>query len=245
LLISDNTNFETTYAIALDFQLDQAQCVKYKEIKQLTITNIESYYNYRTIDEDFKLVTSVLSLQSSFMQMKVVAQPGFLSQYSVRVEEEKQTIDESIPLSNIHFKKLRISSALFKIKNTINANDNLNSSLLDYFSMNPGEIVPDYQIIDLPLNCRSVNRKKNTHNNKKKPCSSCVSECSLSLQSLKHSRYAPTFEMIKDELETHGHSRTRIIKTADGKAKQQQKEAAIRELVEHYKFALRLIEPDI
>lgn len=40
------------------------------EIHQVTIKNIESFYNYRTIDDDFKLVTSILSNNNELLELE-------------------------------------------------------------------------------------------------------------------------------------------------------------------------------
>ena len=62
-----------TYAVAFDqenIHLYDGVVNKSKN-KTLTIQNIESYYNYRTIENDFKLVSSVLSNENNFIELRI------------------------------------------------------------------------------------------------------------------------------------------------------------------------------
>ena len=53
------TSKQITFAFSLNPDIDAKYKEKYQIHKTLTIQNLESFYNYRTIDQDFKLVTSV------------------------------------------------------------------------------------------------------------------------------------------------------------------------------------------
>ena len=39
--------------------------------EKLTIMNIESFYNYRTVEDNFKCVTSILSNRDTFMPINI------------------------------------------------------------------------------------------------------------------------------------------------------------------------------
>lgn len=60
----------TTIAFKLDDNYTQNLNITEEPIKQIKFANIESYFNYRTIDEDFKLVSSILSDKESFIQLE-------------------------------------------------------------------------------------------------------------------------------------------------------------------------------
>lgn len=64
-----------TYALALNEQIiDEIQNESLNKNKQfLTIAQVESFYNYRTVGENFNLVTSVLSLRNDFLPLRLIS----------------------------------------------------------------------------------------------------------------------------------------------------------------------------
>lgn len=61
----------TTVAYTLDAHTILELLNRYPLNKSITIQNIESYFNYRTIGPDFKLVTSILSKYERFLDVQL------------------------------------------------------------------------------------------------------------------------------------------------------------------------------
>ena len=58
-----------TYALALDRESDERLAIEYPENLTLKVLHLESYYNYRTVGENFDLMTSILS-NNDFCKMQ-------------------------------------------------------------------------------------------------------------------------------------------------------------------------------
>ena len=63
----------TTIAVTLQDNFQQLVQGQYQENQKLTVKNLESYYNYRTVGTDFQWVTSVLSDRENFMPMPITS----------------------------------------------------------------------------------------------------------------------------------------------------------------------------
>ena len=62
----ENEQHVTTYAFSLELNDENIYRQQFLENRLLKIENIESFYNYSNPDNDFKLITSVLSDNISF-----------------------------------------------------------------------------------------------------------------------------------------------------------------------------------
>ncbi len=59
-----NDKFIQTICLAIDKTLDNDYKNWHQHNLTLEITHLESYYNYRTVEDDFKLVSSGLSIEN-------------------------------------------------------------------------------------------------------------------------------------------------------------------------------------
>ena len=126
-MIKGESKIVATFAIYNDsLELEES------ENKTLTIQNVESFYNYRTVNEDFKLASSVLSNEIDFIELKV-KKTGIIPRrvYVEVIPEITPSIQEDF--SNLISKKQRILSALIKIRN--NTNEDTNNDFYQYFSL--------------------------------------------------------------------------------------------------------------
>ena len=107
----------------------------------MTIQNIESYYNYRTIENDYKLVSSILSNENNFIEIWIKNNSSVQNRiYEIAPEIiliQNDFISNS-NFSNLHLKKYRIKSALAKIKNKTaesSPSTSTNNNFFNYFSL--------------------------------------------------------------------------------------------------------------
>lgn len=105
-----------TFAIAFDHARDSLPPLEINQIQPdrvLSIKNIASFYNYRTVGDDFRLVTSVLSNQELLMDIKQNGDRGYQVVDEVVIKEEEIS---SSSLSKMCLKQARINIAMQKIK---------------------------------------------------------------------------------------------------------------------------------
>ncbi|RNA26241.1 hypothetical protein BpHYR1_013587 [Brachionus plicatilis] len=172
-----------TIAYELDQQRDFYYSHNFPSNTSLTIQNIESYYNYRTIDLDFNLVTSILSNENQFLELKLRSNNReniTHDDYTV-IEEEK--IKDSVPnICHLRQKQLRVNCALNKIKeNLISNNIETNTEFFNYFTFDSNQINNNDQSDQVnlkPIFCSDKNTRT------KKPCNQCTESCSLPIEVL-------------------------------------------------------------
>ena len=75
LYLSKDLNIIQTFALALNEQIvDEIQTENLNKNKQyLTIAQVESFYNYRTVGVNFDLVTSDLSSRNDFLPLRLIS----------------------------------------------------------------------------------------------------------------------------------------------------------------------------
>ena len=245
-----------TYAFAYDQEniLLYDGIVGHNNNRILTIQNIESFYNYRTIDDDFKLASSVLSNENNFNELKIKG-TGTVPNRIYAVTPQNNTAeqanlapyDSNSNYLNLHLKMNRIKSALAKKKDKTPENDPSNSTtnndFLNYFCLSSASndnkinnnIVSPQRIC--PNFCRPPQFTP-----KKPACSKCEEIRSFTMESLLHPTKSLSQSDILDELQNHFHPRSRLI-TIDNITHQRSTQEAARELADHYIFAHNKIEP--
>jgi hypothetical protein len=115
------------HALAFDFETDTRLKVKFPEKKTLTINNIESFYNYKTIGDQFQLATSVLS-ELDLVKIIPKSKSDKRSNELVIVKEIPLS-DSSVHLNTILAKKQRINAALLQIKRNSEEGNLFNDNL--------------------------------------------------------------------------------------------------------------------
>jgi hypothetical protein len=247
---------EITYAFELDSDTATFHKAHFPVNTTLTIRNIESFYNYRTLNNDFCLVSSILSNSDQCITL-INPKDGAKSNIDYEVIHENAFEDIPVSLKNIHLKKHRINSAMCKIKiasmnpvsiqnnavpaqnntvpvqnNTTPIQNNADHELLNYFAFDP----------DLDTNQLNVSRVKPRYCKslpgtiKKPACLNCNEPCSYSMENILHPTQSICQNDIIEELEIHSHPKSRKI-TTDGVVHQRLTHEAARELADHYIFA--------
>ena len=212
---------------------------QFQNNKTLTIQNIESFYNYRTIDDDFKLVTSVLSSENSFITLTIKNQNTNYQNFQVIPEEVYE--QEPVNLSHLHGKKNRICSALTKIKNAKNMQTE--TPFYNFFSLNSSfqnETINNEKV--LPFNCRDL--PHSLSKSKKIACKNCKQLCSYKIEMILHPTKSISHDDILEELEIHGHPKSRKILDENGNKRNRNKIEAARELADHFIFTHNQQEPE-
>jgi hypothetical protein len=207
----------------------------------LTIQNIESFYNYATIDNDYKLVTSVLSTENSFITLKIKSQKDLHQNFQVLAEEEY--FDEPVSLHHLHNKKNRIRSALTKIKQLKSLTQESVSPFYDYFSLT--EQVQQFAVQEndksLPVFCRPPPGPRSK--SKKSSCDKCTQLCSYTIEMILHPTKSISHDDILEELEIHGHPTSRKYNDENGIKRNRSKLEAGRELADHLIYSHNQKEP--
>jgi hypothetical protein len=238
-------DLETTYAFELDFNTDSAQELNNPENFLLTIRNIESFFNYRTIESFdsetgisvFKLFTSVLSNKTGLLEIEKSVSAKTQNTYTVLNE----TIFEDAPLSlnHLHAKKYRIESALKKIEHQ--ANPPASHSLFVSPSA-PSESDSGRQSNEQPTNqfCKTA-----TLSSKKPACIECKQLCLYRIEAILDPINCLTISETKNELKLHKHpaSRKLILLEQPERKRERTADEARRELADHYIHAHNFKEP--
>ncbi len=220
---------EQTVVFVLDIQTDIQMLEQFPSTPTLSITNLESFYNYRTVGPDLKLVTSALSCNNSFIEL-VINSAGSTSNPDYKVINEKFARPLDTEFETIHLKKQRLNSALNRIK-AQNENTNADNLLYhdSFISQEKNMRVVDNPRANIghlrvPATCREYPGKPS-----KPPCENCTSICSFTIESLLHPYHPASADDILAELSNHGHPLSR--KTDNTNRTKQQ---AARELADHY-----------
>lgn len=218
----------------MDFETDTYLKNNFNANKILTIQNVESFYNYQTIDSDFKLVTSVLSGDNHYLELRIRGNnEKTISNEKYVVIEEELLVEEDINLDYLKIKKSRINSALLKIRENLNSNEiDTNNNFFDYFSLKA--INQSTNNEEKPKFC-TENRTKT-----KRPCSECNEICSFPLEMILHPKNPIRQADILEELRIHKHPSSRIMENGTARITSQ----AANELAEHYVYAHKMKMPN-
>lgn len=102
----------------LDSELETYFAKNHPDCWVLNIQNIASFYNYRTVGDDFRLVTSVLSDQDALLDIRQVKSNGLQHIHGYQVVDEVVLKEEDMTskLRTLTVKKARINSAMLKIR---------------------------------------------------------------------------------------------------------------------------------
>jgi hypothetical protein len=141
--------------------------------KTLTINNIESFYNYRTVGEEYNMTTSVLSncvFYKLIQKNKIDQKPN-----DCVIIDETPLIDSSVHYGTILAKKQRINAALLQIKMGHTDFENFEhfNELFNYFALSLEPEENDVVAREKPLFCRGQLERTLT----KSPCMECDTIC--------------------------------------------------------------------
>ena len=197
----------------------------------LTIRHVESFYNYRTVGDDFNLVTSLLSSETNLMELEGSADSCNVVHV---VQDEDQLSDEGISFMHLHLKRHRMMSAMTKIKHATRQIEAAqgNSEVFNYFSLNINPFNgPSNRTA--PKSCRSITTKKKT------VCSACNELCAYSMESVLDPCYGIAQHDIQEELSIHGHAKSKKMQNGNWRTN----EEALIELAHHYVYSHNLTWP--
>ncbi|CAF0844074.1 unnamed protein product [Brachionus calyciflorus] len=227
-----------TIAKVLDYETESFFQANFPLNQTLTIQNIESFYNYRTIDKDFKLVTSVLSENNHFFELKLRQPPGSVDHQDFMVVQEEKVKDDIVTTFNMRLKQYRINCALKKIKENMSThNFSTDIPFLNYFALEE-ESQLDLSEHPRPEFCRE---KKTA---KKMPCKECHETCSLSMEMILDPNRKLSQADILEELLSHNHPSSRKIKENGNFQRARTLDEACEELASHYIYAHKRKRPN-
>lgn len=203
----------------------------------MQITYVDSFYNYRTEGETFKLVTSGLSSESApITELKNTINKNVkIDQKQYLVIEEQVFPEKEVNFTNLYLKKCRIQAFIKKANLSQNTNDNF----LGYFCLSQFSQGQDKEE-NTPIYCRQTDIS-----NKKQKCLMCKSLCAFPIERILHPQYSISVDDINEELKSHYHPQSRDIYDTQLKKKRKRlRDEAARELADHYIFAHHHMEPN-
>lgn len=217
--------------MALDVEQDTRLQNLHQLNQILSVTHLESSYNYRNIGTEFKLATSILSNNDKWKNLEIISQAEKPNRYSV--VEEKICSDPVVHFVNIHAKKQRVYAALLQIKTQLP----IETAQEEFFNFFTHSIANEQVNIEKikPSYCRGINEAKM----RKPACADCNQVCLYPIESVLSTRFGLTQNELLEELKRHHHPSSRKIGTHFRTTKE-----AARELANHYIFAHNLTEPE-
>ncbi len=202
----------------------------------MTIQNLESFYNYRTVGVDFSLSSSILSNLNTTIKLTVLTYDENI-EFRV-INEAVDPVIETTNLLNLHLKKHRITSGFRQIKNNYASNTEWPSeNFMNYFVPVQKQL-PVQTVVPYPNYCRPLPGTE-----KRPACSNCSQLCAFSMEAILHPIRSIGQVDLNMELQAHGHPTSRHIKTTDGRKRARLTHEAARELADHYKYFHRMEEP--
>ena len=222
-----------TIAIALDIETDKRILEQNPNNDFLTISNLESFYNYRTTGENFELVTSVLS-NNDYCKKLDALNENKKNQYVVVNEEP--LVEPNFHYVTLHSKKQRISAALLKIKENVGELSPSVAEIFKYFTVRVEQNEADANK-PKPQYCRA-----NIEATASKPaCANCNAICLYTLEDILSPTHGIGQRDLLAELTAHKHPKTRKMPNSKLRITSE----AARELADHYIFAHSMHEPEI
>lgn len=248
----------TTYAFALDYV---AENNLNSQATEWAIQNIEGFYNYRTIGDCFKLMTSVLSNQSELREL------GKSIKHEEKIEKKRKKLRKDYQVSNeansnagesmessityLKQKHTKIKTILNGIKQEIEAKNEMeyvDKTVCDNLSTltnKPEEVPVRKSCVDSSVDDKSGKLAKYCRYKRretKDPCSNCNSLCSYTIPMLLERRNLYQEDIFK-ELKAHNHPTCRIIELENGGKRQRITAEAIEELIDHYVHSHHFVRP--
>jgi hypothetical protein len=170
----------------------------------LEINHVESYYNFRTVGNDLKLVTSGLSINTNLTDIVAFEKTKQTHKYVIRSEAVIEPIITNF--ENLYCKKSRIQAIIGE-----GSFQNLNNQQLNNMQIYFGRDMS-------PLTTSRSNPQKNpkycratfqSHSNP--ACSTCFKNCRYSIEMILDPIKGLSKEDILLELKNHNHPKTRIM----------------------------------
>ena len=217
-----------TFVLGIDHIIELAIQNNYPTCRTLTITNVESYYNFRSFGQSFKLVSSILSGNNNLIDLTLISSVDAGQTNDIyEIVKENMIREEKLKLHSIVLDQRRIRSAIVKVNSQGQRPFTSKQTNYDAFfgHVDEEEDEGNEQELLQPIFCRD----KSTANKKK--CMECTAVCSLSIEGLLDKRNPTGQVAIVEELHLHGHPKSRLI---DGQ--QRVTTQAAKELVDHYVF---------
>ncbi len=229
-----NDAFIRTICLAIDKTLDNEDKNLHQHNLTLEITHLESYYNYRTVEDDFKLVSSGLSIEEKLAPITAI-------ENKTKNQDPKFIIgDETIiqPIitnfENLYVKKSRIQALIGEMMYANIINKLPISNIQSYFGRDMRPLIPNQIITIKPNYCRDKFQSA-----LKPACIACKMTCHHSIEMILDPVKGLSKEDVLLELKHHFHPKTRILDSV----KQRDLSESKRELADHYIYAHNYSEP--
>ena len=183
-IILDINSHINSYCFALVRETNERLLRENAESLTLKVLHLESYCHYRTVGENFDLMTSILSNNQYCKKIEIKTQGTKPTVYVVT--DEIKCTKSDVHYVHIHGKKKRVYAALAQIKNE-NRDKIVDGDLINQIELGLDLEEEQHEINTRirPLNCRDELDKT-----KKKPVyGDCDSICALTMEDLLDPHY--------------------------------------------------------
>jgi hypothetical protein len=255
---------KVTYCTVLDSVSDTWEKEEYLENLTLKIRNVESYYNYRTveIENEIKIVSSGLSSENKFIEL-IGFTTGADKNLEYSVQDERIIPAQDVKLQHLYLKKCRMQGFLAKVlENPLKTTTVINPAITTSTQSIPlsKTNIPSASFTnDVLINTTSsadtatINSNpkpkfcKEKDTNSKSACIKCKQICSFPIEMILDPKNHLSQDDIRDELQLHGHPKSRVMdqQYINGKSKKigAKSHEQARELADHYIFSHNKKEP--
>ena len=195
--------------------------------RSLKISNVESFYNFQSFGNIFKLVTSLLSNSNNLIDLTRITkvEAGTTKDtYTIRIENP--IVIEKIKLHEIVTNQRRMRAGFVQVANQIDRPHNLDQARFNDFFGHEDEMQVEHveQQVVRPDSCFSSAKKR---------CDECRAPCTVEMEGLLD-RTKPTGQkVINEELHRHGHPKSRMMPNGQLRITYE----GAQELLNHYVFA--------
>jgi predicted solute-binding protein len=149
-----NDAFIKTICLAIDKTLDNDDENFNQHNLTLEITHLESYYNFRTVEDDFKLVSSGLSIEEKLTPITEIINKTKNQDPKFIIGDETVFQPIITDFENLYVKKNRIQALISEMMYADIINKLPISNIKSYFGRDMKPIIPNNNITIKPNNCR-------------------------------------------------------------------------------------------
>ncbi len=229
-----NDAFIKTICLAIDKTLDNDDENFNQHNLTLEITHLESYYNFRTVKDDFKLVSSGLSIEEKLTLITAIINKTKNQDPKFIIGDETVFQPIITDFENLYVKKNGIQALIGEMMYADIINKLPISKIKSYFGRDMKPIIPNNNITIKPNHCREKYQSA-----LKPACNACKLTCRHSIEINLDPVKGLSKEDVLLELKHHFHPKTRILDSV----KQRDLSESKRELADHYIYAHNYSEP--
>ena len=216
-----------TIVLGLDQLTEDNYQANHPTGRSLKISNVENYYNFQSLGNIFKLVTSLLSNSNNLIDLARITKieaGKTTDSYSIRIENP--IVAEKMKLHEIVTNQRRMRAGFVQVANQIDRPHTIDQTRYNDFFGHEDQMEEEHV-------ARQGVRPDSCFSSVKKRCDECCAPCTVEIEGLLD-RIKPTGQkVINEELHRHGHPKSRMMPNGQLRITYE----GAQELLNHYVFA--------